>query len=240
MDKLLDMKLSGVTFDHLATVYEEYTGKIALENLRPSWLIFSPGFKKKHWLVAAKRATDVLASSVGLVLALPLMLLVALAVRLSSPGPVIYHQSRVGQHGRVFTVYKFRSMRADAEAKTGAVWAKAGFDPRVTPVGRLLRRARLDELPQLWNVLKGDMSLIGPRPERPEFVDRLRLELPGWALRERVRPGITGLAQVHDTYHSHPREKLRFDLAYVYNYSLTLDLSILVRTLLVVVGRQGH
>ena len=173
MDRLLDMKLAGVTFDHLATVYEEYTGKIALENLRPSWLIFSAGFRKTRWMLAAKRTTDITVSTVMFALALPVMLLAAAFVKMTSKGPAIYRQSRVGLNGRLFVIYKFRSMREDAEAKTGAVWAKPGFDPRVTSVGRILRRTRLDELPQLWNVIRGDMSFVGPRPERPEFVSEL-------------------------------------------------------------------
>ena len=152
-------------------MYEEYTGKIAVENLRPSWLIFSAGFQKSRLLRREARARHRRRGS-GSSLASPLMLVAALAVRLTSPGPVLYHQTRVGQNGRLFTIHKFRSMRVDAEAKTGAVWAQT-HDPRVTPVGRILRRTRLDELPQLWNVLIGEMSLVGPRPERPEFVDEL-------------------------------------------------------------------
>jgi hypothetical protein len=153
MDKLLEMKLQrGVSFDHLASVYEEYTGKIAIENLRPSWLIFSEGFRSTHFGRAVKRVMDLAFGVVGLSLLAPVMGLVALAVRLTSTGPALYHQTRVGRNGRVFVVHKFRSMRTDAEAKTGAVWAQSN-DRRVTPVGRFLRRTRLDELPQLWNVL---------------------------------------------------------------------------------------
>ena len=152
MEHLLEMKLNdGVRFDHLASVYEEYTGKIAVENLRPSYLIFSEGFRKTRVLSAAKRALDLIVASVGLILTGPVMLLVAFAVRLSSRGPAFYHQLRIGQNGKTFTVHKFRSMRTDAEAETGAVWSVKN-DPRVTPVGRFLRRTRLDELPQFWNV----------------------------------------------------------------------------------------
>src|SRR4030095_7776763 len=138
-----------------ASVYEEYTGKIAIENLRPSWLIFSEGFRKSTALSLGKRAMDILVAGVGLIVAAPIMLLVALAVKLTSPGPILYHQRRVGLNGQLFTVHKFRSMRPDAEAGTGAVWASKAGDPRVTPVGRFMRRSRLDELPQLWNVLIG-------------------------------------------------------------------------------------
>jgi len=172
MDKLLDMRLrSGVLFDHLASVYEEYTGKIALENLRPSWLIFSTGFRKTRLWLFTKRACDIVTSVIGLVLSLPLAAITALLVKLDSPGdPVFYHQERVGLNGATFTIHKFRTMRSDAEAGTGPVWSAGDSDPRITRVGHFLRKTRLDELPQLWNVLRGDMSLIGPRPERPQFV----------------------------------------------------------------------
>jgi sugar transferase (PEP-CTERM system associated) len=242
MDRLLDMKLSGVQFDHLATVYEEYTGKIAVENLRPSWLIFSEGFRKTPWLVATKRACDVGMALVGLLLASPLMLLAALAIRLTSRGPVFYHQVRVGLRGREFRVHKFRSMRPDAEAATGAVWAKAGHDPRVTAAGRVLRRSRLDELPQLWNVLVGDMSVVGPRPERPEFVKDLTRQIPFYGQRHVVRPGLTGWAQVRYSYGASVEdamEKLQYDLFYIKNLSLPLDAFIILETIKTVLMRGG-
>jgi sugar transferase (PEP-CTERM system associated) len=235
------MKLDGVTFDHLASVYEELTGKIAVENLRPSWLIFSSGFRKSRLLHTGKRLTDIGAALVGLALGAPLMGLVAVAVRLTSPGSVLYRQERVGQHGRVFTVVKFRSMRKDAEAGTGAVWA-ATNDSRVTPIGRFLRRSRLDELPQLWNVLKGDMSLVGPRPERPEFVRQLTEQIPFYGQRHVVRPGLTGWAQVRYTYGSSVEdalEKLQYDLFYIKNLSLPLDLFIIFSTIKTVILRRG-
>jgi exopolysaccharide biosynthesis polyprenyl glycosylphosphotransferase len=195
MDRLLQMKLdSGVLFDHLPTVYEEFTGKIAIENLRPSWLIFSEGFRKTRVLLATKRALDIICALVGLILAAPLLAITAALVKLTSPGPALYHQKRVGLHGREFTVHKFRSMRQDAEAGTGAVWATAG-DARVTAVGKFIRRTRLDEIPQLWNVLIGDMSMVGPRPERPEFVGQLTEQIPFYGLRHSVRPGVTGWAR---------------------------------------------
>jgi len=242
MDKLLEMKLQrSVTFDHLASVYEEYTGKIAIENLRPSWLIFSEGFRSTRFGRAVKRGLDLVCGAVGLALLAPVMALVALAVRLTSPGPVLYHQARVGRNGRVFLVHKFRSMRTDAEAKTGAVWAQSN-DTRVTSVGRFLRRARLDELPQLWNVLKGDMSMVGPRPERPEFVSRLTEQIPFYGLRHGVRPGVTGWAQVRYTYGASVEDalqKLQYDLFYIKHVTVAFDLFILFSTIKTVLLRRG-
>ena len=242
MDKLLDMKLEGVTFDHLASVYEEYTGKIAVENLRPSWLVFSPGFRKSRLLRASKRLADVMAGAAGLVLAGPVMLLVAAAVKLTSRGDILYHQERVGQHGRVFTVHKFRSMRQDAEKATGAVWASKAGDARVTPIGTFIRRTRLDELPQLWNIFAGDMSLVGPRPERPQFVAQLTEQIPFYGQRHVVRPGLTGWAQVRYSYGASVEDamqKLQYDLFYIKNMSLTLDLFIALSTVKTVILRRG-
>jgi sugar transferase (PEP-CTERM system associated) len=236
------MKLDGVTFDHLASVYEQYTGKIAVENLRPSWLIFSPGFKKSRLLSMLKRLLDVTSAAVGLMMALPLMAIIALAIRLTSSGPVLYHQRRVGQHGRIFVVHKFRSMREDAEAATGPVWAVKHGDHRVTPLGTLLRRTRLDELPQLWNVLRGDMSFVGPRPERPEFVGELTKQIPFYGQRHIVRPGLTGWAQVRYTYGASVEDalqKLQYDLFYIKNMSIALDLFIIFATVKTVVLGKG-
>jgi len=242
MDQLLEIKLNrGVRFNHLATVYEDYTGKIAVENLRPSWLIFSEGFRKTRALNATKRALDILLSAIGLLLALPLMLLVALALRYTSPGPVFYHQRRVGRDGRIFTIHKFRSMRTDAEKGTGAVWSSEG-DPRVTPVGRFLRRSRLDEIPQLWNVLKGDMSFVGPRPERPEFVTDLTRSIPFYGQRHVVRPGLTGWAQVRHSYGSSTNDalqKLQYELFYIKHMSIAFDLFIVLETVKTVLVRRG-
>ena len=242
MEKLLEMKLNdGIRFDHLVSVYEEYTGKIAVENLRPSWLIFSEGFRKTRLSAATKRLLDVVLAVVALVLLAPVLLLVAIAVRLGSPGAALYHQERVGLNGRIFTVHKFRSMRQNAEAGTGAVWAQAG-DPRVTPVGRFLRRTRLDELPQLWNVLRGDMSFVGPRPERPQFVAALTEQIPFYGQRHVVRPGLSGWAQVRHSYGSTVEDalqKLQYDLYYIKHMSLAFDLFILLETLKTVVVRRG-
>jgi sugar transferase (PEP-CTERM system associated) len=242
MNKLLEMKLErGVTFDHLASVYEDYTGKIAVENLRPSWLIFSDGFRKTWPLRLAKRSIDVVLAAIGIVVLAPVIILTALAVKLTSAGPVFYHQRRVGQHGLLFTVHKFRSMRTDAEADSGAVWAAAD-DSRVTPIGRFLRRMRLDELPQLWNVLVGEMSLVGPRPERPEFVSDLTEKIPYYGVRHGMRPGLTGWAQVRYTYGASVEdalEKLQYDLYYLKHVTLAFDLFILFLTVKTVILRRG-
>ncbi|RPI55425.1 MAG: TIGR03013 family PEP-CTERM/XrtA system glycosyltransferase [Acidobacteria bacterium] len=241
MDTLLSMKLQGVTFDHLASVYEEYTGKIAVENLRPSWLIFSPGFRKPKSLVAMKRAIDIGAASVGMVLAAPLMLGVATLIKLVSRGPALYRQQRVGEHGQVFTLYKFRSMRTDAEDKTGPVWARDA-DDRIIPGGGFIRKTRLDELPQLWNVLRGNMSLVGPRPERPEFVGELTRAIPFYGQRHVVKPGVTGWAQVRYAYGASvddSMEKLQYDLFYIKNLTIALDLFIVFLTVKTVILRRG-
>jgi sugar transferase (PEP-CTERM system associated) len=241
MEKLLEMRTAGVTFHHMAEVYEEYTGKIAVENLRPSWLIFSSGFRRSQWREGAKRAIDIALSISLLAVLSPILLLLAVLVRLTSPGPVLYSQRRVGLQGRVFTVYKLRSMHADAEAGTGAVWASRG-DARVTPLGRFMRRTRLDELPQLWNVLHGDMSFVGPRPERPEFVHSLEQQIPFYGQRHVVKPGLTGWAQVRYTYGASiedAMEKLQYDLFYIKNFSISLDLFIIFETIKTVVLRRG-
>ncbi|HHW43039.1 MAG TPA: sugar transferase [Desulfotomaculum sp.] len=187
---------------------------------------------------AVKRVVDVLAAGVGLVLAAPVMLLCALAVVLSSPGPVLYRQVRTGFRGKTFRVYKFRTMVRDAEKLTGPVLA-GEKDPRITPVGRILRATRLDELPQLFNVLKGDMSLVGPRPERPFFVEQFVKEIPDYHYRHLVKPGLTGLAQVYGKYTTSAADKLRYDLYYIRNYSFLLDLKILLQTIPVALGGEA-
>jgi sugar transferase (PEP-CTERM system associated) len=244
MDRLLAVRLrSGVLFGHLASVYEEYTGKIALENLRPSWLLFSSGFRKTQFLTVAKRAFDVAAAAFGLVVSMPLMILSAIVLKLESPrDPVLYHQERVGLDGVAFTLHKFRSMRRDAEARTGPVWSAGDNDPRITRVGRFMRKSRLDEIPQLWNVLRGDMSLIGPRPERPEFVDQLTRQIPFYGQRHVIKPGVTGWAQVRYAYGGSVEdaiEKLQYDLYYVKHMSLMFDLLIALETIKTVVLRRG-
>jgi sugar transferase (PEP-CTERM system associated) len=241
MEQLLDMKLEGVVFDYLASVYEEFTGKIAVENLRPSWLIFSDGFRQHRTFRGLKRLFDVIASILGLFVSAPLIALTAATIKLTSDGPALFAQKRVGKNGRIFTLYKFRSMRTDAESGIGAVWAREN-DPRVTPVGRFLRKSRLDELPQFWNVLRGDMSLVGPRPERPEFVGELTTLIPFYRQRHVVHPGLTGWAQVKYQYGSSVEDalqKLQYDLFYIKNQSLGLDLYVAFKTIKIIILRRG-
>jgi sugar transferase (PEP-CTERM system associated) len=241
MDKLLEIRLGGVSFQHLATVYEHYTGKIAVENLRPSWMIFAEWFRNNPAQRSVKRTLDIVISLVGLIVAAPLLLVVAVLVKLTSPGPAFYSQERVGLHGRTFRVHKFRSMLVDAEADTGPVWARQN-DTRVTPIGRMLRRTRIDEVPQLWNVLRGDMSMVGPRPERPEFVGELTRQIPFYGQRHVVKPGLTGWAQIRYTYGASVEdalEKLQYDLYYIKNVSIALDLFVMAATVKTVVLRRG-
>lgn len=242
MDRLLDMRLRhGVSFDHLASVYEEYTGKIAVENLRPSWIVFSKGFRNSSMHQAVKRVFDVLLAAVGLLVAMPVMALAAAAVTLTSNGPALYRQQRVGLYGRTFTVHKIRTMGMDAEAASGPVWSRPN-DDRITRVGRILRRTRLDELPQLWNVLVGDMSLVGPRPERPCFVEELTSTIPFYGQRHVVKPGLTGWAQVRYTYGASVEDavqKLQYDLFYIKHLSIAFDFLIIFETIKTVVLRRG-
>jgi sugar transferase (PEP-CTERM system associated) len=240
MDSLLECKTSGIRVQEGSSYYEQLTGKIMVEGLRKSWLIFSDGFVVSRGVLFSKRLLDMAAASAGLILALPFMVLVAIAVKLDSPGPVFFRQERVGRARRPFMVYKFRSMRTDAE-KDGPVWATQG-DPRVTRVGRFIRTTRLDELPQLWNVLVGDMSLVGPRPERDLFVQQLLEVNPYYGQRLVVRPGLTGWAQIKAPYASsfeESIEKLKYDLYYIKNMSLFLDISILLSTARIVLLGRG-
>ncbi len=241
IERLIETRLKGVRFNDLASAYEKYTGKIAIENLRPSWLIFSDGFRRSRSLEIAKRCLDIVAASIGLVLSAPLMALVVAGIKLSSPGPALFHQVRVGLNGHPFVLHKFRSMRVNAEAETGPVWSREG-DNRVYPFGRFLRRTRLDELPQLWNVLRGELSLVGPRPERPEFVAELTRQIPFYGQRHSIKPGVTGWAQVCGPYASSVEdamEKLQWDLFYVKNVSIALDLLIMLKTVKTVLLRRG-
>ncbi len=241
ISELLQAKLSGVRVEDATTTYERLTGKILIDGLRPSWLIFSDGFVISRWTRFIKRLFDLALASIGFALAAPLTLLTALAVYVDSDGPILYCQERVGENGRTFTVYKFRSMRADAESAGGPVWAQSN-DGRVTRVGRIIRMTRLDELPQLWNVLRGDMSFVGPRPERPLLVEQLAREIPFYQQRHSVKPGVTGWAQIKYEYCSSiedAMEKLLYDLFYIKNFSLSLDLFIIFETIKTVVLRRG-
>jgi sugar transferase (PEP-CTERM system associated) len=239
-EELLECRLRGINVEEWPTFYEKQTGKILVTNLRPSWLIFSNGFVKTETTRLVKRAMDIALALTGLIVTLPVMVAVAIAVRLDSKGPVLFRQARVGERGRIFVLNKFRSMTVDAE-RDGAVWATAR-DPRVTRVGRWLRRTRLDELPQFWNVLVGNMSFVGPRPERPEFVETLQRAIPFYMGRHSVKPGITGWAQVRYCYAASVEdstEKLQYDLYYIKNLSPLLDLVILLNTLQVVLFARG-
>jgi sugar transferase (PEP-CTERM system associated) len=239
-EQLVSAKLAGVVVEDAVAAYERLTGKVLLEELKLSTLVFAQGFNVSRRRRVVKRAFDLIFSAIGLVLALPLMLLTALAVWVGSGRPILYRQERVGQHNARFTLYKFRSMRTDAEAD-GPVWARAN-DDRVTPVGRMIRLTRLDELPQLWNVLVGHMSFVGPRPERPFFVDELGAQVPFYHLRHAVKPGVTGWAQVRyryaDSFES-AIEKLRYDLYYVKHLSTAFDLTIVVDTVKTILLRMG-
>ena len=241
VNALLSLKCRGLQVQDGVDVYEAITGKVHTESVRLGWLLFSPGCHSSRIHLAYKRAASILVSIAGLILTLPLLPFIYLAIRLTSPGPVLYCQRRVGRDGIDFNCYKFRTMRPDAEADTGPAWTKDD-DPRITPVGKFLRMSRLDEIPQLWNVLRGDMSLVGPRPERPEFVGALGQEIPYYHLRHTVRPGITGWAQVRYRYGSSvedAKEKLRYDLFYIKNMSFGLDLLVFFETIKVILWSRG-
>ena len=237
---LRDCRMRGIMVQDIVAFLEDESGHVNVDLARPSWLIFSEGFRCDLLRTTGKRAFDMVVALALLVLTLPVTLATALAIWLEDRGPVLYRQPRVGQQGRVFPMLKFRSMRTDAEAK-GAVWAMRN-DPRVTRVGAFIRRARIDEIPQAVNVLLGEMSFVGPRPERPEFVERLSRTIPFYAERHFVKPGITGWAQVKFPYgasDAEAREKLGFDLYYVKNHNLVFDLVVLLRTVEVVLFRMG-
>jgi sugar transferase (PEP-CTERM system associated) len=241
MQELLDLRMQGVKIEEAASWLERISGKIEVENLYPSWLVFGEGFRRSPVFRLVRRGISVGISLIGLVLTLPMLPLIMLAIRLDSEGPVFYTQTRVGKGGKLFKVVKFRTMRHDAEAANGAQWA-SNNDPRVTRVGRFLRFSRLDEIPQLWCVLKGDMAFVGPRPERPEFVEWLSKEIPYYGVRHMVRPGLTGWAQVKYKYGStveDAREKLQYDLFYMKNASIGLDLLIMFQTIKTVLLSRG-
>jgi sugar transferase (PEP-CTERM system associated) len=238
--QLLQLKFEGIGVEDAESLYESICGRIMLENLSPSWLILSDGFRKPNWLLFAKRTADLAVSLLGLLILWPLFLLVAVAILLETGRPILFRQERTGMKGRSFEILKFRSMRQDAEAN-GPVWA-ATKDNRVTAVGAFIRKYRLDELPQLFNVLRGEMSIVGPRPERPFFCELLAEKIPFYNLRHYVRPGITGWAQVKYQYSASVEEtkaKLEHDLFYVKHFSLMLDVAIVFETAKVMLNGHG-
>lgn len=240
-NELLKCRLKGVEVEEGISFYERLTGKLLVDNLYPSWLIFSPGFKKSEIRKAMKRLTGVAISAIGLLLSSPLAVITAIAIKLDSPGPVIFKQERVGENGRNFNLLKLRSMIQNAEENGEAVWATEN-DPRITKVGRIIRKLRIDEIPQMLNVLRGDMNFVGPRPERPQFVEELEKQIPYYSQRHSVKPGITGWAQIMYPYGSSvedAREKLHYDLYYIKNMAIFFDLMILFNTIKTILFGRG-
>ena len=241
VDQLLRCRLCGIDVVDYLTFFERETGRANLDALQPSWFILSEGFRMGWFSEFVKRSFDLFVSITMLAATLPVLLITALAIKLESSGPILYRQERVGLRGRRFVLLKFRSMSLDAEENGGPMWALRD-DPRATRIGALIRKVRIDELPQLLNVIRGDMSFVGPRPERPYFVEQLTKEIPFYAERHAVRPGITGWAQINYPYGASiedARQKLSYDLYYLKNRSLFLDLVILVQTARVILWPQG-
>ncbi len=239
--ELLDCKLRGIRITELSTFFERESGHLQLDSMNASWMILGEGFNQGMLRDTVKRVFDLVVSLFLLAITSPIMLIAALAIKLESHGPVFYRQERVGQHGRPFSIFKFRSMSADAEKDGRPQWAKKN-DARITRIGRFIRRTRIDELPQIFNVFMGEMSFVGPRPERPYFVTDLNKQIPYYGVRHTVKPGITGWAQVRYPYGAsieESLEKLQYDLYYVKNHSLFLDLMILTQTVQVVLWGKG-
>jgi len=240
-EELLKCKVRGINIIDGESFYERITGKLLVEKINPSWLIFADGFVKSKVSRAVKRLVGLLLSTLMLVLLSPLILLVAIAIKLDSPGAALFSQERVGEYGKIYTLHKFRSMRADAEKESGPVWASEE-DPRVTRMGKIIRKLRIDELPQLWNVFKGDMSFVGPRPERPVFVEKLKKIIPYYNERLSVKPGVTGWAQIKYPYGASEEDalqKLKYDLYYIKNMSLVMDLIVIFHTAKIVLLGRG-
>jgi len=241
--ELLELRFAGHIIEEAATTFEKVCGQVSIKELRPSQLIYTGELGPRKSTFFYPELLNLILAAAGILLGVPLIILTVIAVRLSSPGPILYRQVRMGRDNQPFTLYKFRSMKVDAEAETGAVWA-ARDDPRVTPVGRIIRQFRFDELPQLFNVLRGEMSIVGPRPERPEFVKILSQQIPYYRQRHCVRPGITGWAQINYKYGDTLEDtikKLEYDLFYIKNMSLSMDLYIMfhtIKTMLVSRGAQ--
>lgn len=242
LKSIIEANMNGIEIHNMASLYEELTGKLPVLHLSEGWMAYTPfhGTRRSIYNVHAKRLIDVALSLFGLLSSVPLTIAAAVLIGLDGGGPVFFRQNRVGQNGKVFELVKFRSMTVDAE-EGGAIWA-AQNDPRTTRVGKIIRKTRIDEIPQMWNVLKGEMSFIGPRPERPEFVERLKEEIPYYFFRHAVKPGISGWAQVNYRYGASREdaiEKLQYDLFYIKNMSAFLDLHILVKTVRVVLFGKG-
>lgn len=241
VESLLSLRVQGVEVIDAVSFYENLTGRLLVSSIHPSSLIFGEGFFRPSLLRTSKRLIDLFLSIIGMIVGIPFFIILPILIKMTSKGPVIYSQERVGEGGKPFMVMKFRSMYEDAEVKSGPVWASKN-DPRVTPLGRVMRSLRFDEIPQLLNVLRGEMSLVGPRPERPNFVEQLRKKIPYYALRFSVKPGVTGWAQVKYQYSSTEKEsmeKLEYDLYYAKHLSLLFDLTILLETIRVVFTRKG-
>jgi len=240
LEQLLSCRLKGIRVEDGVAFTEQLVGKLSVESLHPSFIIFSDGFKRSAIFIQVKRVFDIFASAVGLSLFFPVSLIIATAIKLDSKGPILYRQERVGEDGRTFRLLKFRSMCVDAE-ECGPVWAKVD-DQRITRVGRLIRKLRLDEIPQMINVLKGEMSFVGPRPERPFFTEQLKNEIPYYSQRHVIKPGITGWAQICYRYGASKGdalEKLKYDLYYIKNLSSLFDMIIIFETVKVVLFGKG-
>ena len=240
LEQLLFCRLKGIPVDDGIAFTEQLAGKLSVENLHPSFIIFSDGFKRSIIFKRLKRILDICVSLLGLTFFSPVWLIVSIAIKLESKGPVLYLQERVGEDGKIFNLFKFRSMRSDAEAN-GPVWAEEN-DQRITRIGRVIRKLRFDEIPQMFNVLKGEMSFVGPRPERPFFVSQLKSEIPFYSERHVVKPGITGWAQISYPYGASKEdalEKLKYDLYYIKHMSLFLDLMIIFQTAKTVLLGKG-
>jgi exopolysaccharide biosynthesis polyprenyl glycosylphosphotransferase len=241
MDDLLDVRFAGVPIEEATVLYEETFGRVCIDEIQPYQLILSTELGPRRWTVRLQTIYSTAIALLGSIIAAPIVMLAALLIKATSRGPVFYRQTRVGWNGRTFSLYKLRSMSHNAEASTGAIWASRN-DSRITPIGRFLRKSRIDELPQLLNVLKGEMSIVGPRPERPEFIRQLSETIPYYRQRHCVKPGITGWAQINYRYGDSIQDtkvKLEFDLFYIKNLSPSLDAYIMFQTLKTMLLSRG-
>ena len=239
--ELVTLRTRGIAIEDCHTFYERLVSKIAVVDLSPEWIVRCKGFRRDRLIMLTKRTIDLVVSAIGLLVSAPISMLTAVAIKLDSPGPILYRQERLGRNEEPFTIYKFRSMLEEAEADVGPVWAVKD-DPRITRVGKIIRKLRIDEIPQMINVLKGQMSLVGPRPERPFFVQTLNKQIPYYSLRHSIKPGITGWAQICYTYGDSEKdaiEKLQYDLYYIKNMSALFDLQIIFESLKVILLGRG-